>query len=138
MTMIESLLNLFSKYDPEDYTNHELINLISNNLHPFIEEYKTFHLKKESEILLDMKITKLITVRLIASEIWDQIYLQYEENCDYKYRISAIGKLFFRTLVATDENIAMIKNGYGIAVMSNIRSIIESIALSKYRCRLSH
>lgn len=130
--MIKSLFELFTATDVDNYSIEEISNLISNNLEKFVKPYQEYHLSKFKEMNYDKRLNKLVIIRLVADEIWDEICKDYIESLEYKIRISAIGKIYIRSLIALDENISMIKQGYGISALSNIRLLIECIAFSKY------
>ncbi|HUX59041.1 MAG TPA: DUF5677 domain-containing protein [Bacteroidales bacterium] len=125
-------MKLFTSCDPDRYSDDRMKLLIINKLKPILKQYMNYHEKLSIRTKVKLKYKKLVIVRIFASDIWEEICKQYSTDTVYQNRINAIGKLFYRSLIATDENISMIKNGYGYAAIANIRLIIESIALAEY------
>jgi hypothetical protein len=134
MTFFDEINSIFSQYNPDDYSDEELEHefqiLFNNEIAYYTNYFDSF--KKIIEEKYELKIRKLIEMRVFASEIWDHVFKNYDEAQynNLKYRISAIGKIYHRVLISTDENIILLRNGVGISVLSNNRMIIESYAFA--------
>jgi hypothetical protein len=136
MTFFDEMNSIFSQYSPDNYSDEDLERIFRKRFHKeiayYIEYFDSF--KKNIEEKYKKKIIKLIELRVFASEIWEHIYNIYDEAQydDLKYRISALSKMYNRSLMSTDENIILLRNGVGISVLSNIRMILECYAFAAY------
>ena len=115
--------------------NLETVNkLLDDNLIKTISNYTKYNSDLLTKFGNKSEFKKLVTIRLIADDIFRRINNLYckEDASKIGHRINAIGKIMFRVLLCMDENICLIEKGYGFTVISNIRLILECLAVSEY------
>lgn len=129
MSIINQILNLFSSKDSENYSDFQIHKLLQNAVKPTVKQYKNSH---KLQFLKDENVERLIILRCFAFELWDLIIHGELRNEIYGRRINVIETALLRCEIASDENITLFANGYGLSAMSNLRLMLESLALSKY------
>lgn len=133
MPIIESFLNCCSQEFKRNLSDEEkkarIFNSAESDLKPYIKYYSNI----EDESLQNPKIKKLILMRLFSDEIWNAIGKnEFSHKKEFERRINVIGKTYHRMLVNTDENICLFEKKYGLSVISNLRMILECLAIAHY------
>ncbi len=129
MSIINQVLKLFSSKDSEKYSDIQIHNLLKKAVKPTVKLYKN---SNQLRFLKDENIERLIILRCFAFELWDLIIHNELHNEIYGRRINVIETALLRCEIASDENITLFANGYGLSAMSNLRLMLESLAVSKY------
>ena len=133
MTIKEALLNLFSSTNFENYNDEELKELLKSVTFEKLTPYQEYHRNQISKFSDLVGIKKLILLRIFADELWKEVgESKYSQKKEFERRINVIGKAYHRMLICLDENICMVEKGYGITMLSNMRLMLECLALSKY------
>lgn len=137
MQMLNTFVTRIEKSQIDIKNAAEIVKLVEDIIKPTKKEYWKYHDKKAKEFQGDCNLNKLLNLRLWCDDFNACVYnlcaVDVFPKFDiYKFRMAAVGKLFLRSLVATDENIALLKNGYGISVIPNLRLILESYSIAKY------
>lgn len=111
----------------------------SENLEKFIKSYppmdiyKDYHAKLAEKNDNDGNLNSLLFMNLLLQDTQNYIAAnQTEIKRTHQFRLGAIGKISIRLIEITDENIALLKNGFGTSVISNLRLMLELYAISKY------
>lgn len=115
-----------------DISNNENLEVLIKK-YPEISQYKEFHTKISSKNNNDLNLDSLLFMNLLLCEF--QNYLSKNQNNileKYHFRLGAIGKISIRLIEITEENIALLRNGFGTSVISNLRLMLEAYAISKY------
>ena len=100
---------------------------------PDMEIYKRFHLKKSKESNKDPNLDSLLFMNLLLIEFHNYIARHQEKKSQtHKFRLGAVGKITLRLIEITDENLALLRNGYGTSVISNLRLMLEAYAIARY------
>lgn len=132
MPIIEQVLKLFMTTDSEKYTDLEIHKLLLKTVSPTVKQYKKSNKQHQYLFQKDENIDRLIVLRCFAFELWNSIIQGKLHNEIYGRRINVIETAFLRCEIATDENIALFTNGYGLSAMSNLRLMLEAFSISKY------
>ena len=115
-----------------DISNPKILEKLIMN-YPSMKVYKKAHdgyVKKNNE---DVNLNSLLYMNLLLADCQNFIAANqsgFEET--HKFRSGAIGKISLRLIEITDENLALLRNGYGTSVISNLRLMLESYAIAKY------
>ncbi len=115
-----------------DISNPKILEKIIND-YPLLKIYKKSHLNYEKENNANSNYNSLLFMNLLLADC--QTYIAKNRtnvNDAYHFRGGAIGKISLRIIEITDENLALLRNGYGTSVISNIRLMLESYAIAKY------
>ena len=118
--------------DSEKYSDSEIHKLLLKVVSPTVKQYKKSRKKWQSRSLKDENIDRLIILLCFAFELWDLIIHGNLHNEIYGRRINVIETALLRCEIATEENIALFSNGYGLSAMSNLRLMLEAFSISKY------
>ena len=132
MQIIEQVLKLFMTTDSEKYSDLEIHKLLLKTVSPTVKQYKKSNKQHQSLFQKDENIDRLIVLRCFAFELWNSIIQGKLHNEIYGRRINVIETALLRCEIATDENIALFTNGYGLSAMSNLRLMLEAFSISKY------
>lgn len=111
----------------------------TENLEYFIKSYPLMDIYKKKYLDLSKKnnananINSLLFMNLLLQDCAEYIAdNQSEIKKTHQFRLGAIGKISFRFIEITDENLALLRNGFGTSVISNLRLMLESYSISKY------
>lgn len=118
--------------DSEKYSDLEVHKLLLKAVAPTVKQYKKSNKQHQTLFQKNEDIDRLIILRCFAFELWDLIIHGKLHNEIYGRRANVIETALLRCEIATDENIALFTNGYGLAAMGNLRLMIESFSISKY------
>ena len=133
MTIKQTLLNLFMTTNSEDYSDDEIQQLLHSVMVENLTPYQNYHVNQVIKFSSSQAIKKLILLRIFSSELWEEICKsEFGHKKEFERRINVIGKAYSRMLVCLDENICMLEKGYGITMISNMRLMLECLALSNY------
>lgn len=132
MPIIEQVLKLFMTTDSEKYSDLEIHKLLLKTVSPTVKQYKKSNKQHQSLFQKDENIDRLIVLRCFSFELWNSIIHGNIHNEIYGRRINVIETALLRCEIATDENIALFTNGYGLSAMSNLRLMLEAFSISKY------
>lgn len=133
MSIINSFLDFLMQKLPENLSDEEKKNMILNSADSNLEPYIKYHSNIEKESLQNPKIKKLILMRLFSDEIWNVIVKNdFSHKKEFGRRINVIGNTYHRMLVNTDENICLFRKKYGLSIISNLRMMLECLAIAKY------
>ena len=133
MTLREKLLSIFMSTDSEEYSDDEIKQLLHSETLQNCILYQNFHTKQFANFYDVPEIRKLIILRIFSSELWEEICKsEYGHKKEFERRINVIGKAYSRMLVNIDENICLLEKGFGITIISNMRMMLECLALAKY------
>ena len=95
--------------------------------------YKKYYLDLSKKNNADANINSLLFMNLLLQDCAKYIAdNQSEIKKTHQFRLGAIGKISFRFIEITDENLALLRNGFGTSVISNLRLMLESYSISKY------
>ncbi|MBP3743537.1 MAG: hypothetical protein J6J00_11185 [Treponema sp.] len=115
-----------------DISNPKILEKIIMN-YPSMKIYKKAHdgyVKKNNE---DANLNSLLYMNLLLADCQNFIVAnQSSFEKSHKFRSGAIGKISLRLIEITDENLALLRNGYATSVISNLRLMLESYAIAKY------
>ena len=115
-----------------DISNPKILEKIIMN-YPSMKIYKKAHdgyVKKNNE---DANLNSLLYMNLLLADCQNYIVAnQSSFEKSHKFRSGAIGKISLRLIEITDENLALLRNGYATSVISNLRLMLESYAIAKY------
>ena len=129
-----SILSQFVELDNSniDISNPKILEKIIMN-YPSMKIYKKAHdgyVKKNNE---DANLNSLLYMNLLLADCQNFIVAnQSSFEKSHKFRSGAIGKISLRLIEITDENLALLRNGYATSVISNLRLMLESYAIAKY------
>lgn len=132
MQIIEQVLKLYMTTDSEKYSDLEIHKLLLKTVSPAVKQYKKSNKQHQSLFQKDENIDRLIVLRCFAFELWNSIIQGKLHNEIYGRRINVIETALLRCEIATDENITLFTNGYGLSAMSNLRLMLEAFSISKY------
>lgn len=126
--IIPSLLKFFMITDSENYTNEQAAKAVYKVILPVVKNYKKGRKNINGHFNKEKSLDRLIILRMFAYELWQDILAK-----DPKGRVTyVIEEALLRAEIATDENIALIGSGYGVGAASNLRQMLESLAIVKY------
>lgn len=115
-----------------DLSNPKILEELIMN-YPSIKVYNNAHdefVKKNNE---DVNLNALLYLNFLLADCQNFIAAnQSSFKVTHKFRSGAIGKISLRLIEITDENLALLRNGYGTSVISNLRLMLESYAIAKY------
>ena len=115
-----------------DISNPKILEKIIMN-YPSMKIYKKAHdgyVKKNNE---DANLNSLLYMNLLLADCQNFIVAnQSSFEKSHKFRSGAIDKISLRLIEITDENLALLRNGYATSVISNLRLMLESYAIAKY------
>ena len=101
--------------------------------YPPMDLYKKYHLNLSEKNNNDENLNSLLFMNLLFQDCSNYIAAnQSEIKKTHQFRLGAIGKISFRLIEITDENLALLRNGFGTSVISNLRLMLESFSISKY------
>ncbi|MBQ9207731.1 MAG: hypothetical protein IJ158_13605 [Treponema sp.] len=101
--------------------------------YPSMDIYKKYHQKLSKQNNDDPNLNSLLFSNLFLMDLQNYIaHNQQEIMKTHQFRLGAIGKITLRQIEITDENLALLRNGYGTSVISNLRLMLESYAIAKY------
>lgn len=132
MSIINQVLKLFMSTDSEKYSDLEVHKLLLKAVAPTVQQYKKANKQHQTLFQKYEDIDRLIILRCFAFELWNLIIHGELHNEIYGRRANVIETALLRCEIATDENIALFKNGYGLAAMGNLRLMLESFSISRY------
>ncbi|MBR1714343.1 MAG: hypothetical protein IJ717_05295 [Treponema sp.] len=131
-TIIGQFLKLFSTKDSEKYSDEEISKLLQKAVSPTVKKYEKGTKQHQSLFTKKESIDRLIILRCYAFEVFESITKGNLHNEIYGRRINVIESALLRCEIATDENICLIKSGFGLSFLSNLRLMLESLAISRY------
>lgn len=133
MSIIDSFLYFLMQNPSENFSDEEKRTMLLNSADLNLEPYIKHHSNIEKESLQNTKIKKLILMRLFSDEIWNVIVKNdFSHKKEFGRRINVIGNTYHRMLVNTDENICLLEKKYGLSVISNLRMMLECLAVANY------
>ena len=101
--------------------------------YPPMDIYKNYHYDLSEKNNDDANINSLLFLNLLFQDCSNYIASNQEEiKKTHQFRLGAIGKISFRLIEITDENLALLRNGFGTSVISNLRLMLESYSIAKY------
>ncbi len=101
--------------------------------YPDMAVYKDNHKDAAEKNDDDSNLDSLLFLRLLLQDFSHYIYNNQEEiKKTHQYRLGAIGKISLRLGEITDENFVLLRHGFGISVVSNLRLMLEGYAVAKY------
>lgn len=131
-TIIEQLVNLSFTKDFEKYSDKEISKLLQKAVSPTVKKYERGTKQHQSLFKKRESIDRLIVLRCYAFEVFESITKGNLHNEIYGRRINVIESALLRCEIATDENICLVKSGFGLSFLSNLRLMLESFAIAKY------
>lgn len=132
--MINTILNEIVKCSENKFDLSKTENLeYFIKSYPLMDIYKKYYLDLSKKNNADANINSLLFMNLLLQDCAKYIEdNQSEIKKTYQFRLGAIGKISFRFIEITDENLALLRNGFGTSVISNLRLMLESYSISKY------
>ncbi len=131
-TIIDQFIRLFCTKDSEKYSDEEISKLLQKAVSPTVKKYEKGTKQHQSLFKNKESIDRLIVLRCYAYELFESISNGNIHNEIYGRRIKVIESALLRCEVATDENICLVKSGFGLSFLSNLRLMLESFAIAKY------
>lgn len=126
--IIESLLILFMTTDTNRYSDNKVRKILFKTTQNSVRKYKKGRKNINSHFNNEKSLDRLVVLRLFAFELWNVI-LRKEPKGRVVY---VIEEALLRIEISTDENITLIRHGYGIGAIGNLRQMLESLAIAKY------
>jgi|GEM_PF-3765023 len=115
-----------------DLSKHETLEAFIKS-YPSMDIYKKYHSDLSDKNNEDTNINSLLFLNMLLQDTQNYIASNQEEiKKTHQFRLGAIGKIGIRLIEITDENLALLRNGYGTSVVSNLRLMLESYAIVKY------
>lgn len=115
-----------------DLSNNENLEYFMKS-YPPIDIYKKYHSNLSEKNNDDANINSLLFLNLLLQDCSNYIASnQAKIKKTHQFRLGAIGKITFRLIEITDENLALLRNGFGTSVISNLRLMLESYSIAKY------
>lgn len=132
--MINPILNEIVKCSENKFDLSKTENLeYFIKSYPLMDIYKKKYLDLSKKNNADANINSLLFMNLLLQDCAEYIAdNQSEIKKTHQFRLGAIGKISFRFIEITDENLALLRNGFGTSVISNLRLMLESYSISKY------
>ena len=95
--------------------------------------YKDHHKNLAEKNDGEQNLDSLLFLRLLLQDVSHYIYGNQEEiKKTHQYRLGAIGKISLRLGEITDENLVLLRHGFGTSVVSNLRLMLECYAIARY------
>lgn len=115
-----------------DLSNNENLEYFIKT-YPLMDIYKKYHSELSEKNNNDTNINSLLFLNLLLQDCSNYIAANHSEiKKTHEFRLGAIGKISFRLIEITDENLALLRNGFGTSVISNLRLMLESYSIAKY------
>lgn len=132
--MINTILNEIVKCSENKFDLSKTENLeYFIKSYPLMDIYKKYYLDLSKKNNADANINSLLFMNLLLQDCAKYIAdNQSEIKKTHQFRLGAICKISFRFIEITDENLALLRNGFGTSVISNLRLMLESYSISKY------
>lgn len=132
--MINTILNEIVKCSENKFDLSKTENLeYFIKSYPLMDIYKKYYLDLSKKNNADANINSLLFMNLLLQDCAKYIAdNQSEIKKTHQFRLGAIGKISFRFIEITDEILALLRNGFGTSVISNLRLMLESYSISKY------
>ena len=115
-----------------DFSNKNILERFMKS-YPSMDIYKKYHQKLSKQNNNEPNLNSLLFMNLFLIDCQNYIAKKQSEIMKtHQFRLGAIGKIGLRLIEITDENLALLRNGFGTSVISNLRLMLESYAIAKY------
>lgn len=115
-----------------DLSNNENLEYFIKS-YPLMEIYKKYHSDLSEKNNDDGNINSLLFMNLLLQDCSSYIATNQKKLLKtHQFRMGAIGKISIRLIEITDENLALLRNGFGTSVISNLRLMLELYSIAKY------